>query len=160
NYRGIVLNGDKSVWEIDTRITLQTGIPANSYGTYIHTLLNSSNDTLKTYQDQIRLYPRDTVLTFNVSDLTLNNGNYRFNTRYYNHLGEIALQQNHPIKVGEAMHTVYIDKEGYTIKNGEKIFPLGVYIGEPDEENLLRVKNAGFNTVLSYSFGYTSRAEA
>jgi len=56
---------------------------------------------------------------------------------------------------------VYIDREGFTVKGGRRIFPLGIYLGEGakkgdwanSDENLGKISAAGFNTVLSYYYG-------
>jgi len=51
---------------------------------------------------------------------------------------------------------VYIDENGFTVKNGKKIFPLGIFVGPSkytDDETLRKISAAGFNTVLSYGYG-------
>lgn len=55
----------------------------------------------------------------------------------------------------------YLDGEGFTVKDGERIFPFGIYLGkasrqklwENEELHLNKIKTAGFNTVLSYLHG-------
>lgn len=62
---------------------------------------------------------------------------------------------------------IYIDSEGFTVKNGSRIYPFGIYLGKgpkqgawaSSNENLQRIKNAGFNTILSYYYGDRSDAE-
>ena len=56
---------------------------------------------------------------------------------------------------------VFLDHEGFTVKNGERIFPFGIYIGKAERQgiwkqedlHLNRIKDAGFNAVLSYIHG-------
>lgn len=56
---------------------------------------------------------------------------------------------------------IYLDSEGFTIKDGERIFPFGIYIGKAEKQgiwkdedfHLNRIKDAGFNSVLSYLHG-------
>lgn len=63
---------------------------------------------------------------------------------------------------------VYIDDEGFTVKNGKRIFPYGVYIGKGDDQGIMKdfsrhlqqIKDGGFNTVLSYYYGNRSNANA
>lgn len=85
-------------------------------------------------------------------------GKYVLHMNYYNDSNEIILNQTHNIEVVEKMPSVYIDKEGYTIKNNEKIFPLGFYIKGGNEEDMKRIKEAGYNTILSYDYGYSLNA--
>ncbi|MCE7055294.1 hypothetical protein LZF95_11460 [Algoriphagus sp. AGSA1] len=55
----------------------------------------------------------------------------------------------------------YIDEEGFTIKDGQRIFPFGIYLGKAQKQGLWdnqehhfnQIKSAGFNTVLSYLHG-------
>lgn len=47
--------------------------------------------------------------------------------------------------------TVDIDSHGFLYKDGVKIFPIGVYVTEVNAKDLARIKDAGFNTILSYS---------
>lgn len=62
---------------------------------------------------------------------------------------------------------VYIDDDGFTVKSGRRIFPFGIYLGKgtkqgawaSSDQNLQRIKNAGFNTVLSYYYGDRPDAE-
>lgn len=57
--------------------------------------------------------------------------------------------------------TVYIDEDGFTIKNGKRFFPLILFIGEgpkggnwaSSDDNLKRIAKAGFNSVMSYYYG-------
>lgn len=60
-----------------------------------------------------------------------------------------------------ASEGVYLDDEGFTVKDGERIFPFGIYIGKAEQQgiwsqedlHLKRINEAGFNTVLSYVHG-------
>ena len=48
---------------------------------------------------------------------------------------------------------VTIDDRNRLIVDGDPFFPLGVYLGPSDEENLARIASAGYNTVLCYAYG-------
>lgn len=64
--------------------------------------------------------------------------------------------------------SIYLDAEGFTIRDGERIFPFGIYIGKAEKQgiwkdeqfHLDRIKEAGFNTVLSYVHGDTPNVGA
>lgn len=56
-----------------------------------------------------------------------------------------------PIEIVNAMPSVYVDAAGFTMVNGKRFFPLGVFLGSTAEEHLKRVREAGFNTVLAYN---------
>jgi hypothetical protein len=56
---------------------------------------------------------------------------------------------------------IAIDGSGFTVVNGTRFFPLGIYSGTgpkgggwaSTDENLARISNAGFNTILDYNYG-------
>lgn len=60
-----------------------------------------------------------------------------------------------PISVGRAQPKVALDAQGYTLKQGKRFFPLGIYMyGEmATDEHLTRIRDAGFNTLLNYNYG-------
>lgn len=58
---------------------------------------------------------------------------------------------------------VYIDTEGYTVKDGKRIFPLGIYMSSAsttDDITLKKIASAGFNTILAYGYGTGPDPEA
>jgi hypothetical protein len=60
------------------------------------------------------------------------------------------------IHVLAQMPPIYIDKNGFTVKNGKRLFPLGMYLGgtwSTKKEDLKLISEAGFDTVLSYAYG-------
>src|SRR5690606_10405224 len=67
--------------------------------------------------------------------------------------GTLYLAREHQIRVVQELPQTRIDENGFTIKNGEKFFPLGLYLGPTEDEHLARIADGGFNTVLSYSYG-------
>src|SRR5690606_11451301 len=69
--------------------------------------------------------------------------------------GEQGLQEEHAIQIVAQMPKVYIDAQGFTVVDGKRFFPMGVYLGRDSngEEHLKRIGESGFNTVLSYSYG-------
>ena len=55
---------------------------------------------------------------------------------------------------------VRIDKSNRLVVGGRAMFPLGLYLGPSEAEHLARIAEAGFNTVLCYSFGRRTTEEA
>ncbi len=57
------------------------------------------------------------------------------------------------IGVGLAAPSVAIDGQGFTLRGGQRFFPLGIYTTMISDEHLSRIAAAGFNTVLNYNYG-------
>lgn len=56
-------------------------------------------------------------------------------------------------RVGQPAARVAIDSEGFTLRDGQRLFPLGIYANVATDEHLARIASAGFNTVLNYDYG-------
>ncbi|AGE18681.1 TPA: carbohydrate-binding protein CenC [Serratia marcescens] len=56
-------------------------------------------------------------------------------------------------RVGQPAAKVAIDSEGFTLRDGQRLFPLGIYANVATDEHLARIASAGFNTVLNYDYG-------
>ncbi|WP_255427348.1 carbohydrate-binding protein CenC [Serratia sp. JUb9] len=67
---------------------------------------------------------------------------------------EIALD------IGQPTPTVAIDRQGFTRRRGERIFPLGIYTTRSGDDDLARIAAAGFNSVLNYRYGVGKDADA
>ena len=73
----------------------------------------------------------------------------------------LKLGTNTTISSRKVTGNTYLDSEGFTVKDGKRIFPFGIYIGKAEKQkiwenevlHLSRLKEAGFNTVLSYIHG-------
>src|SRR5690606_13403077 len=66
-----------------------------------------------------------------------------------------------PVHVIEKMPRVYIDNKGFTVVEGKRFFPFGIYTGKkgaPEnvdnsaESDIKRMADIGLNTVLSYEY--------
>jgi hypothetical protein len=158
NYRGMQLKDDLSPWLVKLRIRPSPSVKPTHKGSVQVTLKNVVKKVLHKKQYKLNLVEKDTVLSF-LPEKKLPVGDYTFQIQYFDEKDKLALSQEHAIEIVDQMPKVYIDKNGYTIKNGKKIFPFGVYIGEPSAEHLTRIKEAGFNTVLSYGYGHNKNAE-
>jgi hypothetical protein len=58
------------------------------------------------------------------------------------------------------MPKVYIDSDGFTVVDGKRFFPLGLYLGDEKQttdEHLQRIEDGGFNTILNYGYGYREK---
>lgn len=63
--------------------------------------------------------------------------------------------------VNISSNTSTVDKQGFTLVNGSRFFPIGIYLakgyGNGDwastDDNLARISKAGFNTILDYMYG-------
>ena len=158
NYRGMLVKNDQQPWLTKLRIRPSSNIKAKDKGRVNYTLKDVTKRVLVKKQYKFNLVDTDTVLKFS-PEKNLPIGDYTLQVEYFDQKDKLALSQVHIIEIVEKMPKVYIDKDGYTVKNGKKIFPFGVYIGEPTTEHLTRIKEAGFNTVLSYGYGHNKKAE-
>jgi hypothetical protein len=157
NYRGMVLSGDENAWTTKLRIN-PSALNLKGKVRAVYTLKDKKK-VLSKSDYTFSLNKIDTTLLFSTPK-GIAIGNYTWNMQYFNEKGKLVLDQEHPIEVVKSMPEVYIDKEGFTVKNGKRIFPFGVYIGHHDDQHLKRIKEAGFNTVLSYGYGFNKGAEA
>lgn len=158
NYRGMMVKGDQSPIITNCRMT-PTPNEIGKTGEVKFSLLNNQRSTLHSENKQFNIETKEVSLPFDISSLGLNTGDYIFKIEYKSDNQSLSYSDEYAIEVVTSMPKVYIDKEGFTVKDGVRIFPLGLYIGEPDQEHLERIKNAGFNTVLSYGYGNNTKAE-
>src|SRR5690554_1592071 len=101
-----------------------------------------------------------------IADVDWPKGSYTWDITLNNNSIERAF--NFTINIVEEMPKVYIDDEGFTVVKGKRFFPYGVYTGNPSwwaqddgsaksgNDDLERMSNAGFNTVLSYQYGWNT----
>lgn len=73
---------------------------------------------------------------------------------------QVTGQQSQPaqgselsFRVGQPAAKVAIDSKGFTLRDGQRLFPLGIYANVATDEHLARIASAGFNTVLNYDYG-------
>lgn len=156
NYRGLVLKNDVADWVTKVQITPshETKIASKALMVYEFKDVKGKILAKKTYQTDFS--KKDTLLHF-TPPKGLKEGDYSLLMKYYDDKGKLFIEQNHVIEVVSQMPPVYIDKDGFTIKDGKKIFPFGLYIGFPEDEHLSRIKEAGFNTILSYGYGHNKK---
>lgn len=57
------------------------------------------------------------------------------------------------VSVGQATANVAVDEQGFTLRDGQRFFPLGLYANMTSDEHLSRIAAAGFNSLLNYNYG-------
>lgn len=155
NYRGMTVEGSQGPWEA----CLEYNLPDDWGQARIESVLLDENDE-PVFNESLEAADRKGEQSIFVDEGDeLPEGDYRWKISLSD--GENTLEEVLPIQVRDNMPAVYIDKEGFTVQNGERIFPFGVYLGTSpgknswasSPDNLERIKSAGFNTILSYYFG-------
>ncbi|MFD2036798.1 hypothetical protein ACFSKL_18480 [Belliella marina] len=118
-----------------------------------------SNSSFIYYSSEIDFFSLQILERIPNSDLSIEDNSIQINFRDQEKINDSLNSPNvetDTLVVKENKRTVYIDSEGFTVKNGDRIFPLGVFMGSSgstDNENLSRISEAGFNTILCYGYG-------
>lgn len=154
NYRGQVQQGDNTSWKMDVEINPQPEWQNTAISIH-QSLMNAAGKVLleKTSaaatSDKIAKFTFDPPVNLPVGDYTLQQSitapdGAKTTTKF-------------PIHVVQKMPKVYIDKDGFTVVDGKRFFPLGLYLGDEKQttdEHLQRINDGGFNTILTYGYGY------
>ncbi len=158
HYRGMIQEKGEQVFS--EHIIINRGYYENSKEDILvrYVLKNVVNKTIDKFEVKLPGSTTDTVVAFSPKT-KLQEGDYTLVGEYKSNLSNSSFSRIHKVEVVRNWPMVYIDEEGYTVKNGERIFPFGLYIGHPDDEHLERIKQAGFNTVLSYGYGHNAKFE-
>lgn len=150
NYRGFVQQGDRSPlnFKLDVHpepdwqkksIKIKS-IFADATGKVLLKGTRSVSSTRRTYS--VKLVPPRSIP----------NGTYSWENRIIDPNGRQRLVSKEQIRIVQKMPRVYLDSQGYTVVDGKRFFPMGLYLGAPGEDDLKRISEGGFNTVLSYSW--------
>ena len=158
NYRGQVKQGDSTTWKTDLRFN---SLPEWKDGNLQieSTLADAAGKALVSNTHSLALIEASTLLTLD-PPANLPVGTYSWKQTVKGPDGHTISQQSHPIHVVTALPKVYIDSEGFTVVNGERFFPLGMYLGNEEQtsaEHFTRMTEGGFNTVLNYGYGYREK---
>ncbi len=151
NYRGMVLLGDKSPWKFTVEIN---ALPDWKDGDVNIKNVLTDNKGKVLFERSYQTSSKDTSVDIEFpppANLPL--GDYSFAQTISDPDGKIGLEKEYAIHVVAKMPKVYIDKEGFTVDNGKRFFPLGVYLGPTEDEDLQRISEGGFNTILCYGYG-------
>ncbi|MGA9618320.1 MAG: carbohydrate-binding protein CenC, partial [Serratia proteamaculans] len=117
------------------------------------TLVDDKNTAVKHDSRRYRISGKQQVEFPLPPDLAA--GEYRLQQQVTDVASQRSQQSEMPISVGRAQPKVALDAQGYTLKQGKRFFPLGIYMyGEmATDEHLARIRDAGFNTLLNYNYG-------
>ncbi|MBH3122780.1 carbohydrate-binding protein CenC [Serratia ureilytica] len=82
-------------------------------------------------------------------------GEYRLQQQVTDVASKHSRSSEMPVSIGEAPPKVALDEQGYTLRQGKRFFPLGIYMygNMATDEHLARIRDAGFNTLLNYNYG-------
>ncbi len=80
-------------------------------------------------------------------------GEYRLRQQVTGQQSQPAQGSELSFRVGQPAAKVAIDSKGFTLRDGQRLFPLGIYANVATDEHLARIASAGFNTVLNYDYG-------
>jgi len=159
NYRGMLAHGDMTPWVCQLRIHKQDDWKPGSLK-IATTLVDNHGKVLLEKSTEVSVMDEKARITIQPPP-NLPVGKYTLKQVITNPNGKKELQNDYSLHVIEKMPTVYVDSQGFTILDGKRFFPMGVYLGAGTngEEHLQRISSGGFNTVLSYSYGTGKDAE-
>lgn len=156
NYRGLTPVNNKLPWKTQLKFFLP---PDSGQSTLKSTLKNQEGRVL--FEESTALQPGyyEQAISYKQP------GNFPVGEYLWNFelAGRYPHSQQLKVKVAQNMPRVFIDDEGFTIKNNQRIFPLGTYLLGSRTSNvasLERIALAGVNTVVSYSYGEDWNKEA
>lgn len=158
HYRGMIQEAGEQVFSEKIVINREDYDHSSEEIEVNYDLKDVVNKTIEKFHFKLPASAVDTVLTFSLKR-KLREGDYTLIGTYNSGVANSSFSRRHKIEVVKNWPAVYIDQEGYTVKGGERVFPFGFYIGHADDEHLDRIKNAGFNTILSYGYGHSAKFE-
>jgi len=158
NYRGIVKNGDNTPWKFGLQINKAPDWKANPIEV-TNTLIDSSGKVLLETTQNIEKSAKNEEIALQPPSGLLA-GKYTLRQSIVDPNGKSEEPFEYRIQVVEKMPRVYIDRQGFTVVDGKRFFPNGLYIGGSGEDNLKRIADGGFNTILAYAYGSGKSPEA
>lgn len=160
NYRGIVKKGDTQPWKVQVELR---NVNAKNIPVHImHVLRDSAGKVLWNTSTKVTTAHQEVEITLPDSS-NLSQGTYTLKETVTSSTDEMLAAKEYILEVVQEMPKVYIDAEGFTVVEGKRFFPLGVYLGPIEttsNEHLQRISNAGFNTILCYRYGTAENPEA
>ena len=154
NYRGQVQQGDNTSWKMDVEINAQPEWKNTAIKIH-HSLMNPAGKVLLEKTSDAATSAKTVKLIFD-PPVNLPVGDYTLQQSITAPEGTKTTTK-FPIHVVQKMPKVYIDKDGFTVVDGKRFFPLGLYLGDEKQttdEHLQRIEDGGFNTILNYGYGY------
>lgn len=163
NYRGTIVVGDKTPWKYRMHIITEPGWKEASLHV-ITQLNNSSGKVLLRDSKSVLTAPKHKTIDVEFPPPPdLDTGKYTLTQHVIAPDGNKFLLNDRTIRVVKKMPEVYVDADGFTVVDGERFFPMGIYLLRPDETtdaHLRRIKKGGFNTILTYGFGDSKMSRA
>jgi len=160
NYHGMVQADDATPWQIDVSVKSQPEWKNNPI--HLETLLEDTTGKVLLQQSDTASPTEKSIILTVKKHPTLPPGEYLLKQQITNPNGVVTLKQEFPLHVVKSMPEVYIDAQGFCVVHGKRFFPLGMYTGDTGapgdyrtnsrDIDLQRMADAGFNTVLSYSY--------
>jgi len=155
NYRGLTTTDNSRPWKILLRNQLPSSISSQQVQSEI---CDAAGKVL--FRENATVLPGKELLLQWKPPHPLAVGEYQWKLLLPD-TGSGASKVLFRIRVQNAMPPTYIDAEGFTVVNGTRFFPLGLYLGKlpqgddwgTTDENMQRIANAGFNTLLNYVYG-------
>ena len=161
NYRGTIKQGDNTPWKYEVRVASNSSGKASSANISTK-LLSSSGELVFQQEDAVDADTKAKQIILNVPK-NLWVGKYTLLQYVEDPNGQLRLINNYPINIVDKMPPVYIDADGFTVVNGKRFFPMGVYLrdaSDSSDEDLSRISDGRFNTILSYAYGTAKNSEA
>ena len=157
NYRGMVKQGDGTPWKTFVRINTTPDQKVGEIRVQT-TLMDAEGKVL--LQEDAKISSRDASaeIIFHAPP-NLPVGDYTLKQTFKDSDGSIATEEQFPIHVVAQMPKVYIDAQGFTVVDGKRFFPLGVFLGPmkklslSEDDHLQRIADGGFNTIMNYGYG-------
>lgn len=163
NYRGYINRNEKTPLTAHLEINLP---PAQKSVTLQHQLKSVDGKVLFEAEKQIPTQNKKAVIEIE-PQTSWEVGDYHWNFTVQG--ANAKYQKLILVKVRDEMPNTYIDLEGFTVIDGKRFFPFGIYTGRAGKtdnpslhasaENLKQIADAGFNTVLSYSHGISTNQQ-
>jgi len=160
NYRGITTTDNNDIW----KVLFMSNAADNQSAQIESRLISPSGKVLFTKNENLGS-ARTKVLSWKPTN-NLPRGTYKWHFEMKAVDGKTIENKIVPIFVRSVMPSTYIDNQGFTVVNGQRYFPLGIYTGNSRDGkesyntniDLKNIANAGFNTILSYSYGDNENA--
>ncbi|MGI2298112.1 S-layer homology domain-containing protein [Paenibacillus sp. GXUN7292] len=155
NYRHIALSSSTEPWKVD----LINRLSANETGfSILHEVRDENNQSV--FMETLPATNGNSEIQYQPA-APLSAGKYVWRIELLDSEQQIRQSEQYEITVQQQMPQIYIDRDGFTVINNEKFFPLGTYLirdWSHSNENLQKIADAGFNTLLSYTYGEAADA--
>ena len=158
NYRGLVEQGNTVPWKLSMRfdpfaeweekpIKIQT-LLRNEKGIVVFDETREIPCTPRQQIFEIKPPVQLPLGRYQLTQIFTDPQGYRFNT------------SSHEVTVVEKMPHVYIDAQGFTVVNGKRFFPMGLFLNPAGDDEMKDIAEGGFNTILSYYYGSNTDPES